>query len=272
MKIYAVRDEAEKEPRKDLAYLIYYENEKCFYTELPEDADQWETPLLLASFAKRGILTVGAYYSMLWVRQRIIPTDRQNLGQILKENGLDEYDEHTFLTLAEGRCAQDSYFLTEIQEKELPESFEARYRKRIEDVTPIEDGWLLVFFRDGCVKRCDVRALTEGDRRFMAILNQKALFDAVKVSVGGYEISWGENLTIADFRLYDGGMQSGFTLGDFEHFARNSLVNTSGAARICNCSRQNIDGLVSGGRLHVVRQDSRNRLFLKSEVMKCKWK
>lgn len=272
MKIYAVRDETEKEPRKDLAYLFYYEVEKCFYVELPEDADQWETPLLLSSFARRGIRTVGAYYSMLWVRQRIIPTDRQNLGQILRENGLEEYDEHALLALAEGRCAQDNYYLAEIRETELPKSFEERYRKRIEDVIPTENGQLMVFFRDCSVKKCDIGELTGNDRRFSAILSRRELFESVKVAVGGYEISWGENLTIADYTLYDGGREYGFKRDDFERFVVDGLVNTSGAAGILNCSRQYINDLIDEGRLHVVRQDSRNTLFWKSEVMKCKWK
>ena len=46
---------------KDLAYLFYYEKEKLFFTELPEEADPWETPLLLSSFAERGIKTVNSY-------------------------------------------------------------------------------------------------------------------------------------------------------------------------------------------------------------------
>lgn len=41
------------------------------------------------------------------MQQRIAPTDRQNLGQILKDNGLDEYDEFQLLMLANGRCVQD---------------------------------------------------------------------------------------------------------------------------------------------------------------------
>ena len=53
MKIFAIRDESTQE-QKDLAYLLYYKQEKQFYIELPENADAWETPLLLDSFVKRG--------------------------------------------------------------------------------------------------------------------------------------------------------------------------------------------------------------------------
>lgn len=106
MKIFAIRDES-AEVQKDLAYLLYYEIEKRFYIELPDDADPWETPLLLDSFAKRGEKTVNSYWSRIWVQQRIVPTDRQNLGEILRDNGLKEYDEFELLMLATGRCAQD---------------------------------------------------------------------------------------------------------------------------------------------------------------------
>ena len=37
MKIYAIRDESVQE-QKDLAYLLYYKQEKQFYIELPENA------------------------------------------------------------------------------------------------------------------------------------------------------------------------------------------------------------------------------------------
>lgn len=78
MKIYAIRDESVQE-QKDLAYLLYYGREKQFYIELPENADAWETPLLLDSFVKRGETTVNSYWSKIWVQQRIVPIDRQNI-------------------------------------------------------------------------------------------------------------------------------------------------------------------------------------------------
>ena len=53
MKIFAIRDEFANQ-KIDLAYLLYYEAEKRFYIELPDDADPWKTPLLLSSFVKKG--------------------------------------------------------------------------------------------------------------------------------------------------------------------------------------------------------------------------
>ena len=148
MKIFAIRDES-AEVQKDLAYLLYYELEKRFYIELPENADPWELPLLLDSFVKQNETTVNSYWSKIWVQQRIIPTDRQNIAEILRDNHLEEYDEFELLMLAMGRCAQDDYYLVPIDEKSLPEEIIKRFATRIEDVLPLEDSCLLVFFRDG---------------------------------------------------------------------------------------------------------------------------
>ena len=89
MRIFAIKDDTLSQEIV-LGYLIYYENAKAFYIELPDDADPWETPLLLSSFVKRGEHSVSSYWSRLWVQQRIIPRDRQNIGQVLKESGLTE--------------------------------------------------------------------------------------------------------------------------------------------------------------------------------------
>ena len=140
MKIFAIRDES-AEVQKDLAYLLYYEFEKRFYIELPEGADPWELPLLLDSFVRQNETTVNSYWSKIWVQQRIIPTDRQNIGEILRDNQLEEYDEYELLILAMGRCAQDDYYLVPIDEKDLPEEIIKRFATRIEDVLPLEDGF-----------------------------------------------------------------------------------------------------------------------------------
>ena len=79
MRIFAIRDE-ELPKDETLAYLLYYEQAKCFYIELPDDADPWTTPLLLSSFLKRGEYTINAHWSRMWVQQRIIPSNRQNLS------------------------------------------------------------------------------------------------------------------------------------------------------------------------------------------------
>lgn len=201
MKIFAIRDESSQE-QKDLAYLLYYEQEKRFYIELPENADAWETPLLLDSFVKRGETTVNSYWSKIWVEQRIVPTDRQNIGEILRDNHLKEYDEYALLMLAMGRCAQADYYLVPIDEKGLPEEITKRFSKRIEDVLPLEDHCLLVFFRDGAVKKCDLQKYFEKTKAFQILLKKPDYFQHVQMQTGGYGVALDVNMTVSDTMLY----------------------------------------------------------------------
>ena len=126
MKIFAIRDESASE-QKDLAYLFYYEHEKKVYIELPQGVDPWEMPLLLDSFVKQNETSVNSYWSKMWVQQRIIPAERQNIVEILRDNHLEEYDEYELLMLAMGRCAQDEYYLVPIEEKELTGEIRKRF-------------------------------------------------------------------------------------------------------------------------------------------------
>ena len=140
MRIFAIRTEHDPS-NTDIAYLFYYEQEKRFYIELPDDADPWNTPLILSSLLKRGERTVNSYWSKIWVQQRIIPSDRQNLGQILKESGLNSYDEFQLLLLNEGRCSQDDYYIKEISPDDLPKEFWARLQYKVLSASPVPRSW-----------------------------------------------------------------------------------------------------------------------------------
>lgn len=270
MKIFAIRDELDPS-NKNLAYLLYYEKAKKFYIELPENCDPWEMPLVISSFAKKGTLTVNSYWSKVWVQQRIIPTDRQNLGQILKENNLKEYDEYELLRLSDGRCEQDDYYLVPIKQKDLPDNFKARNDRKIEYVVPLDNYNLIVFFRNGTTKKCNVKKYFDEIVKFNSKYKDKELFKKAKIIVGGYGLTWGNLLNISNDDLFDNGKVIPLTIDDFKCFISEAVVNSTEAAEILNCSRQNIEDLVKRDKLHPVRQSERNKLFLKDEIMQREW-
>lgn len=208
----------------------------------------------------------------IWVQQRIVPPDRQNLGQILKDNDLEEYDEFELLMLADGRCAQDSYYLAEISETVLLNAFGSRYQKRVEDVVPLTDCQLLVFFRDGMIRKCDVEALTGNDRQFAPVIKNREIFCTVEIQTGGYGICWGENLNIPDSVLYETGQAIPLSAMDFRQYIHHRVIDTTEAAKLLNCSRQNIEDLVRREKLHPVKTTRKIKLFLKSEIKRRLWK
>lgn len=270
MKIFAIRDES-ADIQKDLGYLFYYEIEKNFYIELPENADPWETPLLLDSFVKRNETTINSYWSKIWVQQRIIPPDRQNIGEILRDNHLKEYDEYALLTLAMGRCAQDHYYLVPIDEKDLPNEILKRFATKIEDVLPLEPYRLLVFFRDGTIKKCDLANHFEKTPAFKIMLKRPDFFEHVQIQTGGYGVSWDWNLTVSSDTLYRIGKKIPLTTADFRSYVAQRVITAKEAADVLGCSRQNVMDLTKRGKLHPVKSSEKNTLFLKSEVLKRIW-
>ncbi len=256
---------------KDLAYLFYYEKEKLFFTELPEDADPWETPLLLSSFAERGIKTVNFYWSLRWVQQRIVPPDRQNIGMVLKENGLKEYDEFGLLMLAMGRCAQDDCYLVEIRRDDLPEDVAKRFQKRVDNVMPLDNLQILVFFMDGTIKKCDLNDYFTAHPEFRILTQRRDYFEEARPQTGGYGVMWDVNLIIPDTELDCMGVELPLKALDFERFAADNIINAAEACEMLGCSRQNINELVKREKLHPLKVWERNTLFLKSEVRKRLW-
>lgn len=270
MKIFAIRDESAIN-QIDLAYLLYYEVEKRFYIELPENADSWETPLLLSSFIKKGETSINSYWSKLWVQQRIVPTDRQNLGQVLRDNNLKEYDEFELLMLSMGRCAQDDYYLVSIEENQLPEPIKKRFKKLIEDVVPLNNFSLLVFFRDGSVKKCSIIDCYKNAPSFQVLFRNENFFYAITLQPGGHGVEWDVNLSINAATLYRTGTKVPLTASDFQNFVVHRVVNVAEAAEILGCSRQNIDYLTKTGKLHPIKSSGKNTLYLKSEILKRNW-
>lgn len=269
MKIFAIRSDSMRKS-KNLAYLIYYENEKTFYIELPEDADEWETPLMLSAYLKKGEKTVNAYHSKMWVQQRIVPPDRQNLGQILKDNNLKEYDEFSLLMLSKGRCAQDDYYLHPVTADQLPADFAERFSRRVDDIIPLKNGFLLVFFRNGEIKKCDIRPSVE-KANCTVLLSNRDLFCSVEILTDGYGIGWGSLLSVSNESLFRSGKTIDLSLEDFKSFVENRVITLTQAAEILNCTKQNISDLIKRGKLNPIASNSKTVLLLKNEVLQRKW-
>lgn len=265
MKVYAIRDETDSS-KKTLAWLVYYKKAKRFYIELPDNADIWKTPLLLSSFIEKGEKSINAYWSQMWVNQRIVPSDRQNLGQILKDNGLSEYNPYELLMLTKGRCAQDDYYLEYIPNDKLPKELVNRFEKKIEDVVTLSDYGLLVFFYNGVVKKCTLKKYFENNHRFSVILSNKGVYGSLKVSPGGNGINWGEQLEITSEEIEKMGIDVPLSLDDFLSFVKERIIDGSEARELLNCSRQNLDDLVKRDKLHPIKVSAKNKLYLKSEV------
>ena len=263
MRIFAIKDET-LSPEIILAYLIYLEASKSFYIEIPDEIDAWDLPHVLSSLASRGIRSIDCFWSSRWVQYRIVPPERQNIGQIIRDSGLKKYDEFSLLMRNMGRCEQDDCYLEEISEDQLPDFLLKRWENRVDEVIPLKIPELLLFFINGQTRQINVQSLmTEECIPYLA--NQQR-FDRVEVQPGGFGVAWGETAFIS-YRMLKGGNRIDITSDVLQKYARLRLVDMSEACRILNCSRQNMNDLIRRDKLHPVQIMGNNTLFRKAEIM-----
>ena len=274
MKAYAIRD-ASIDKERDLAWLLYYEEERAFHIEICDDVDEWDVPLILSSFVRRGKRALDPYWSRMWVEQRIVPPDRQNLGMILKENGLQEYDEHKLLVLADGRCAQDECFIKPLKAGSLPPELVRRLGLTLSCVLARPDHTLL-FFRDGLITGITDSALSdpavwepfhssrESLSRRLELYRER--LSALTLQPGGHGVILGEDRYLSADTLRERSTALPVTTQDFKAYIRQELIDTASAAALMGCTRQNIQDLVRRGKLRPVVTLTNNFLFLRSDL------
>ena len=111
MKKYAIK---RNNRNKTVAILNYDERKKEYTIDIPKNVTVKESPFMMSLFLKKGIRHMNPDWSMKWVQSRIIPSSRQNIGEILRVNGMQAYDEHALLLKNEGRSCQDEFYLEQI--------------------------------------------------------------------------------------------------------------------------------------------------------------
>lgn len=271
MKIFAIQNEYDNSA--PTSFLFYYEISRKFYVEITDGANEWQVPFAFSGLVRKNIRTVNASRSLRWVRERIVPNDRQNISQILKDNGLKYYDEYKLLVLGNGRCAQDDYCLVPISEKDLPADISERAHKRVDDAFVFENSSsLIVFFANGETKLYRLSDLAQSIKVFGSYMrNRPEYIGGVKVQVDGRGIYWNNSVSVSDTELYRLGQKVSISKNDLVAFVTNGVVNVAEAAKILNCSRQNIDDLVKRKKLTPVKETLKEKWFLKSDVQKRLW-
>ena len=265
MKIYEIHDE---ETKSFIGTLLYYEKEKSFIIELTDSLDEWNAPLLFTNLVKKRIYTVPRDLSLLWVKERIIPSGRQNIRDILNNHKLKKYDEMKFLELAGGRCSQDSLYIQKAET--LPEYVIKRQIYNLKDCTILGDYQLLCFFNDGLVKKISLKELEHIDVIEKITVNAP-LFQSAELGNDGYFISFDNSIDIPAWALYKEGQKIPVSYEDFLAFAKNNIEDTSSSCDILECSRQNLAYMVKEKQLSPFKENVKGNLYLKKDVLKNKW-
>lgn len=265
MKSYAIYDESLNR-KSAIGYLFYYEKAQEFIVELCKDVDEWDAPLLFQKLVREGKYTIPKQISFLWVKERVIPSGRQNIGAILKNYNLKEYSEMAFLKLSSGRSSQDFCYIKEASEENIPAEIRNRTRENVTECFPMEDGQLICMFQDNTVRKIDLEKLINKYKDVSYILKNKELFNSVKVDIGGYGIVFNDSIEISasDLRLV--GVLLPLTTSDFHNYIGRNVVDATKACDMLGCSRQNLSYIVKTGRVAPIINGAKENLYARCDI------
>ncbi len=267
MKIYEIIAEESRTPAQ--AFLLYFENSDQYIIELTENCEDLQLPLILSSFAKKGILTIGPAWSRRFVETRIIPHERQNLGAILRRYGLKEYDTSRLLELSKGRCAQDDFAILSV--KQLPDSLISRQADCLKEAVYLHDGILMTELFDKRIVFYDLSPLILSDQRFSFAKDDPERIKEAEIIAGGYGIHWNEAVYLMKEELSPLTVSYHPDSDDLRRFYDSVVLSTSEVCKLLRCSRQYINSLIRANRLIPYRKLDNIQLFQKGDIRKLLW-
>ena len=83
--------------------------------DISEDAREEDVPMLFVPFLRENKRHIGKKWAKRWIEERIVPSGRQNLGEVLRANDLEFYDAMALFVAGDGRCEQDDFFIIEVK-------------------------------------------------------------------------------------------------------------------------------------------------------------
>lgn len=261
MRIYDIYDE---ESDLSIGTLLYYEKDNRYIIELQDYLDEWTAPLLFTRQVADNDYTILYELSYIWVKERVIPSGRQNINSILSHHKLKEYCEIDFLEISEGRCSQDSLCVKRIYD--LPGYVKERLSRNIRECMITEDNQLLCFFVDGTTKKINLLKMTDV-AHVEKIRNNGQVLNTAKVGNGGYGILFNDTLELSARSLYEVGKAVPISLDDFILFVKSNVLDTSDSCDLLECSRQNLSYLAKEKYIKSIKDNVRGNLYLKGEIL-----
>lgn len=250
LKICAIYNEA-KNGTGAIGYVLYHANEKEFSIELDEKLTLSDVPIFFDAFIKNRTFTITDHFARKWVDQRIVPKNRQNLGMILKEAGLNEYDPYALLLWGGGRSSQDDCYIIRCDERNVvfPAWFTDRQNEKIMYLCPLSGERALVSLKNGMLYLIDIK-------------DPKNAY----ISAGGNAILDNGKPILKNHEIKEKGTSLPLTMQDLMDIISDEVVPPKAAESLLSCSRQNLNYLTSRGIITNILSDTSHRLYWRHEL------
>ena len=264
MRVFKIFDE--DLDNKEIGILLHYDLQNEFIVELCDDVDEWQAPVLFSSFVKKGLHTISKEASYLWIKERIPPTGRQNIGMILKNMKLTKYSEIRLLVANNGRSSQDYCYIEEIKSDELPSWLIERQKGNIRDCFPIVDNRVICLLQNDDVIEIDLKKCITYNPKLASVIRNIEVLNTLQVDAGGYGITFNNSIYLDAETLCSNGVILPIYANVFYDFVKHSIINTTEACEILECSRQNLSYMVKQGSVTPLKLGWKENVFLRGDI------
>lgn len=110
-----------------VAWLHYDEASSTAEIDISPSARIGHVPAMFDRHIELGQLHVNAAQTANWVQERVPPSSRHNIDDVLKANGLDSYDPYQLLISKSGKSSQDDFMLREVDQHRNVASYEYQF-------------------------------------------------------------------------------------------------------------------------------------------------
>lgn len=247
MKIFAIRN-------KNMVYAYLFSNDTYddYYIEINDEVK--EQDVFLKMFLDKNEKTINNDWAKRWIDERVIPSNRQNINEILKDSNLQEYNELVLLIKSKGKSSMDDNYLEEIKMDKVSEGVQKRREKRIIDFI-FDNNRLFVFFMDGITKEYAINDNNE----LKYIINEKPF-----LSIFGNEIIFNSKIRYNYDYLYDNGTIINISYTGLVAYLVDNLIKTKDVEKELDYSRQYINMLAKKEKIKKINND----IYLKNSVIK----
>jgi len=225
------------------AYFFYIPDGDECYIELNNSPYY---PVFFELFKNKGVLSLNEDWTRDWIRERVIPADRQNIAQILKDNGYKSYNEIELLIASKAKSSMDDNYLKKINYSDVSNYVKEKRKKLIKDFIKTSNNNLIVFFEDGTSKEYHYDFKTD-EEPFLTSFGNEIIFNS------SYRISYEE--------LYSNGKECILSYDSLLEYINKNILTSLEVQEELNVSRQYVGEIKKNGAMII-----KNKFFVRNDL------
>lgn len=244
MKIFLIKNKVDK-----YGYLFIDNKYETCYIELINDKIDY--PVFFNLFIEKKQCMINDYWTKKWIEERTIPYSRQNINDILKENGFKSYNEILLFIKASGKSSMDDCYLKEIKYEDIDLKTSNRFLYHIKDYINVGNNGIIVFFNTGECKYYK-HNLATNNKPFLSEFGEEIIYDTKN--------------RYSYLELYKNGINMPFSYEDIKEYIKDNVYSSEDVTNSFGFSRQYLNQLKQNNDIETIN----NHYYLKNNIKEYK--